>query len=284
MKLINLQSLGHALLIIGAFAFAGSVTAEKSEALPVVTANSTEFKNDWTLSGGLDAISKERKTVIPGSIGVFSYRADSPRFVGDTTITAPTMDTHGTYGYAANAKRTASDSVIRPAVASGTKTDRPFQGEGYLKGSARLGSDATVGAVYYHDAIAPEMAIRNGNLAAAIGYQFGDRASATGSIAYSIGKLSPFASYRDKAIHYGAEYQVGDNLAVQGAYRPDGNQYSIGLNIGLGSSGTKVATKPACEDGYGYNANFGGCAKKFSAPVRQPVTTPPNVNVIRGRG
>lgn len=284
MKLIELQSLGHALLVIGAFALAGSITAEEADALPVVTSNSAEFKNDWTIGGGLDAVSKERKIVTLGSIGVFSYRADSPRFVGDTTITAPTMEAHGTYGYTASVKRANGDSVIRPAVASRTKTDRPIQTEGYLKGSARIGSDVTIGAVYYHDAIAPELAIRNGNLAAAVGYQFGDRASATGSIAYSIGKLSPFASYRDKAMHYGAEYQVGDNLAVQGAYRPDGNQYSIGLNIALGNSATKVATKPACEDGYGYNANFGGCVKKIVAPVRQPVTTPPNADVIRGRG
>ncbi len=283
MKSINLQSLGHALLIIGAFAFAGSVTAEKSEALPVVTANSTEFKNDWTLSGGLDAISKERKTVVPGSIGIFSYRADQPRFVGDTTITAPTMEAHGTYGYTGSAKRAASDSVIRPAVASGTKKDQSFQSEGYLKGSARLGSDATIGAVYYHDAIAPELAIRNGNLAAAIGYQFGDRSSVTGSLAYSISKLSPFASYRDKAIYYGVEYQAGDNLAVQGAYRPDGNQYSIGLSIGLGGSAAILATKPACEDGYGYNANFGGCVKKIAPPIRK-IDTPPSVDIIRGRG
>jgi hypothetical protein len=289
MKLINLQALGHAIAVVAAFALVGSVAPHKADALPVTTANSPEFTNDINLGGGVDAVIKDRTIKTPASVGVFSYRADSPRTVSDTVITAPTADTHGTYGYTASTIRDRTDATIRPAVAAKSKTDRPVMAEGYVKLSKKIGGDATIGAVYYKDAIAPELAVRNGNLALAAGYQFGDRHSVTGSAAYSIGVFSPFVAYRDRAVHYGGELQLGSSSALQVAYRPDGNQYSAGLRLDIGTSpapAPKVAEvlpivpdSKWCANGYEYNDNFGGCAKKIMPLYRLDPAKP-----IRGRG
>jgi hypothetical protein len=293
MKLINLQAFGHALLVVAAFAAAGTIAGEKADALPVTTVNSAEFRNDVNLGGGLDGLQKDRKIITPATVGVYSYVADSPRIAGDTVIVAPTATSHGTYGYAGSKKRDEHDAVIRQAVASKTKTDRPITSEGYVKLSKKIGNDTTIGAVYYKDAIAPELAVKTGNLALAAGYQFGDRHSVTGSAAYSIGDVSPFVAYRDKAMHYGAELQMGNSSAIQIAYRPDGNQYSAGLRFDIGTNpivAPKVAEvlpvvntiapppKPDnkwCANGFEYNESFGGCAKKIAPLYRQ---------YIKGRG
>jgi ribosomal protein S8 len=301
------ETLQLSLAVVGAFLLAGSIAGQDADALPVTTANSAEFKNDINIGGGLDGVSKDRKVVTSAITGIYTYRADSNRAAGDITIT-PTTDTtvfgalgnihtHGTFGYTDNAKRDETDSVIRKASKKTTKTDNPLTSEGYIKLSKKIGNDATIGAVYYKDAIAPELAIRNGDLVLAAGYQFGDRHSITGSAAYSIGNFSPFAAYRDKAMHYGAEFQLGNNAAVQAAYRPDGNQYSVGLRLDIGTGGTTPAPKieqlplvqvpaPAptnyyCANGYHYDLNFGGCAKKIEAPTR---VSPPDIKNIRGRG
>jgi hypothetical protein len=240
MKLINLQAFGHAIAAVAAFALVESVAPRKAKALPVTTANSPEFTNDINLGGGVDAVIKDRTIKTLGQVGVFSYRADSPRSAGDTVITAPTHETHGTYGYVANKVRNTTDAVIRPAINPKSKTDRPIAAEGYLKLSKKIGSDATIGAVYYKDAIAPELAVRNGSLALTAGYQFGDLHSVTGSAAYSIGAFSPFVAYRDRAVHYGGELQLGSSSALQVAYRPDGNQYSAGLRLDIGTGSSPI--------------------------------------------
>lgn len=302
------ETLKFPAIVAVTFILAGSIAPhKKANALPVVTSNSAEFKNDINIGGGLDAVTKNQTSAKAATTGIYSYVADSPRNPMDTTIT-PTTDTtvfgqpgnihtHGVFGYTATAPRVTTDHVIRDAVPASSETTRETTSEAYLKLSKKIGQDATIGAIYYKNAPAAELAVRNGNLALAAGYQFGDRSSITGSAAYSIGSVSPFAAYRDRSMHYGAELQLNSNSAIQIAYRPDGNQYSAGLRLDLGTSPTiasetlPIVEAPAptptntwCANGYTYNWDFGGCAKKIAAPTQLTPPAPPNITNIRGRG
>lgn len=253
------ESMSVLAVILGCFALAGSVTAEKAEA-GVVTADSTAWTNDG----------------LTGEIGL-DYRAfDIKR---SRTVHIPAVMEHG--------------QVIVPARDIKVPfTVRPSGLSGSGKVSGRLGSDVLVG-IGYGGKLYGYTAVKNGGLVGSIGGTAfnSDRSQLFGSVAFSpIKNTAVFADFRQSQTSYGVQQQLG-NAFVYGAYSPNTNGYAAGIGLEIGSrteAPVKVAVPSDLVCPSGYDQYDGGCVKTIPAPTRiapaPPIDPAPSKGYVRGRG
>lgn len=207
------------------------------DAMPIETSNSPIFKNDYTVSGGLDyrvnggVIKSTPRYLQTGTNAILTKTKDG-KFVDADHVEVDAKHVTTRCNAGSILVKALCEIAINPNVT------------GYGQGAVRTGGNTAIFGGYDSSGkkVYGGAAVRLDNLALTAGYD----GNVTGSVAYSVGSFSPFVAYQRNITNYGLEYRPSDNLALVASTGGSGN-YAAGLRFDIGSGGgtlPKPVVKP----------------------------------------